>query len=126
MPRAPATRLLGLALVGALLASGAAQGLLLYRCHAGSVRLSRCCPEKSPPAAATLEAECCRTLVLPPADASQGPREPAKAPEATTAVALPSPIAAPASPFCAVAGPPPLRRPPPRPPPVTNTCSRLI
>ena len=61
-------RLIGALLVPALVASGAAQGMLLIRCGT-TTRMSCCCPkEPPPPAGATVRAEkrqCCAVAAIP-------------------------------------------------------------
>jgi hypothetical protein len=126
MARRPAHRLLGLLLVPALLASTAAQGLLLFRCGPGAVRMSCCCPEKhAPPPAAELKAECCDKVAVPAADPRESPRQAPSAPEPQIALApaLPSAESVDLQPARGFA--PGALEPPPRPSPVLTNCSWL-
>src|SRR5258708_5351108 len=79
------SKLLAALLLPAVLAMGAAQGLLFMRCGE-SVRMSCCCPHEDapPPAAALTQApkQCCDKLAVPnlPAQAHELATSPAPAP----------------------------------------------
>ena len=121
-------RLVAALLAPALIASAAAQGLLLMRCGPAG-RMSCCCPKtEAPPPAPTIAAEaarCCSTLAIPGAP-SQATHE-----NAVTSAPLPMLVAvAHEAPGLDLAvsrrGRAPSLDPPPGPSPVLANCALLI
>lgn len=84
-------RLIGALLVPALIASGAAQGMLLMRCGSAT-RMSCCCPkEQTPPPSSTIKGEkmrCCEIAAIPagPAQAAHDQAAPTIQPPMLVAV----------------------------------------
>ena len=120
------TNLIAILLAPALLASGAAQGLLSMRCE--TVRMSCCCPKAAPPASsATLAPDlsrCCEVTAVPAAPAQNTERSVA-AVSAPTLVAAIGPAQG-ALPAVERIRPVPSLDPPPGPSLLLANCALLI
>lgn len=121
------SRFIAALLAPALIASGAAQGMLLMRCGQ-QVRTSCCCPKGEAPAAAAVKSaalQCCDTLAVPAAPAQATNDRAAVSPSGPVLVASAGEVASPHP----VSGPPPRvprLHPPPGPSPVLANCALLI
>jgi hypothetical protein len=121
-------RLIGAFLLPALIASGAAQGMLLMRCGP-AVRMSCCCPKEQAPApVSTIKGEklqCCDTVAIPAGPAQAAHEQAVSAVQPPTLVA----VAGVATRFELLVdrvGRVPQLDPPPGPPLVLANCSLLI
>lgn len=121
------SRFIAALLAPALIASGAAQGMLLMRCGQ-QVRTSCCCPKgDAPPAAAVKSAalQCCDTLAVPAAPAQATNDRAAVSPSGPVLVATAGEVAS----LHPVAGPAlhvPRLDPPPGLSPILANCALLI
>jgi hypothetical protein len=120
-------RLIGAFLLPALVASGAAQGMLLMRCGPAA-SMSCCCPKEQAPAPGSTikgdSGECCNTVAIP-AEPAQAAREQAvSAVQPPTLVALVG-LSTMVERIDRVLNVPPLD-PPPGPPLVLANCALLI